>query len=243
MTLSKHNTLIWVTLFAISMGIFEGSVVIYLRALYYPSGFSFPLIPIDNHVAITELIREFASLIMLLSVGIIAGKNNSQKFAWFIYSFAVWDIIYYVLLYLILGWPESLLTWDILFLLPVIWTSPVIAPVLISFLMILLALIINHFNQKTDFKVKLNKKEWLILIIGSIVVFLSFIWDYSKFLFKNVPWKELKGSLFSNKLFDLSIQYIPESFNWLIFFLGSLIICIGIYSLFYRLKNLPDLNY
>ncbi|MCD4835016.1 MAG: hypothetical protein K8R31_14555, partial [Bacteroidales bacterium] len=86
----KHKTLFWVTIFAITMGIFEGAVVVYLRALYYPEGFNFPLIPLDNYIAITELIRELASLFMLLSVGIIAGKNFSQRFAWFIYSFAVW---------------------------------------------------------------------------------------------------------------------------------------------------------
>ena len=87
--MKKHRILIWVTIFAISMGIFEGAVVVYLRALYYPSGFDFPLIPFDIKIAITELLREFASLVMLLSVGIIAGKNFSQRFAWFIYSFAV----------------------------------------------------------------------------------------------------------------------------------------------------------
>lgn len=175
MNLKKHQTLIWVTLFAISMGIFEGAVVVYLRELYYPLGFAFPLAPIDNHIAITELIREFASLFMLLSIGFIAGKNFSQGFAWFIYSFAVWDIIYYVFLYAILSWPESLFTWDILFLLPVTWTGPVIAPVIISCLMILLALIIYHYNGKSENKVKILRNEWILLILGSAVVFISFI--------------------------------------------------------------------
>ena len=242
MNLKKHKILIWVTIFAITMGIFEGAVVVYLRALYYPEGFNFPLIPLDNYIAITELIRELASLFMLLSVGVIAGKNFSQRFAWFIYSFAVWDIIYYVFLWLILAWPESLLTWDVLFLLPVTWTGPVIAPILISVLMISLAMIIYHFNLKNNFKVRILRKEWLILILGSFIIFLSFIWDYCRFLFKNISLYELQNKSLSDKLFDLSIKYIPESFNWVLFLLGFLIIILGIYFLTIRNKSLVNLN-
>ena len=237
MKFRKHKTLLWVTIFAITMGIFEGAVVVYLRALYYPEGFNFPLIPLDNYIAITELIRELASLIMLLSVGIIAGKNFSQRFAWFIYSFAVWDIIYYVFLWLILAWPESLLTWDILFLLPVTWTGPVLTPVLISVLMILLAMIIYHFNLKNNFQVRILRKEWIILILGSFIVFISFIWDYCRFLCKNISLYELQNKSFSNKLFDLSVKYIPVSFNWVLFLSGFLIISFGIILILNRNKK------
>ena len=179
----------------------------------------------------------FASLIMLLSVGIIAGKNFSQRFAWFIYSFAVWDIIYYLFLWLILAWPESLLTWDILFLLPVTWTGPVIAPILLSMLMILLALIIYHFNLKNNFKVIILRKEWLILILGSFIVILSFIWDCCRFLFKNISLSELQNKSFSDKLFDLSVKYIPVSFSWILFLFGFAIISFGIILIYNRNKK------
>ncbi|MDA3953848.1 MAG: hypothetical protein PF485_09385 [Bacteroidales bacterium] len=237
MNFKKHQILIWVSVFAVTMGIFEGSVVVYLRALYYPEGFNFPLAPIDNQIAITELIRELASLFMLLSVGIVAGKNFSQRFAWFIYSFAIWDIIYYVFLYLILGWPESLLTWDILFLLPIIWTGPVIAPVLLSILMIILAMIIYHFNFKYNYKVKILRKEWLALILGSITVFISFIWDFCRFIIRNISLSEIKNLTFKDKLFNLSVKYIPESFNWIIYVAGVIIIIVGIVNLYKRLLN------
>lgn len=237
MNIKKHKILIWVTIFAITMGIFEGAIVVYLRALYYPEGFNFPLIPLDNYIAITELIRELASLIMLLSVGIIAGKNFSQRFAWFIYSFAVWDIIYYIFLWLILAWPESLLTWDILFLLPLIWTGPVLTPVLISMLMITLAMVIYHFNLKSNFQVKISQKEWMILILGSFIVFASFIWDYCRFLFNNISLSELQNKSFSDKLFNLSVKYIPVSFNWVLFLSGFLIISFGIILIYNRNKK------
>ncbi|MBK6833902.1 MAG: hypothetical protein IPG89_06345 [Bacteroidetes bacterium] len=65
---------------------------------------------------------------MLVGAGIIAGKTRLTRFAYFIIAFAIWDIFYYVFLYVLLQWPESLFTWDILFLVPVPWTGPVIAP-------------------------------------------------------------------------------------------------------------------
>jgi len=235
--LENKKVFIWITLFAISMGIFEGAVVVYLRALYFPAGFAFPLKLMSTQVAITELIREFASLIMLLSVGIIAGKNFTQRFAWFIYSFAVWDIVYYIFLYLILGWPESIFTWDVLFLLPVTWTGPVIAPIIISLLMILLAIVIHKQNTKTNNQFKVVKKEWIILVFGSLVVFTSFIWDYCRFIIQNIGSFGNKGQSFSKRMVELSFQYIPDRFPWLIFIVGIIIIGAGIFFVNRRNKK------
>ncbi|MGE0090722.1 MAG: hypothetical protein AB7S50_14715 [Bacteroidales bacterium] len=235
--MKKHHVLIWITLFAIAMGIFEGAVVVYIRALYYPEGFDFPLKLMSNQVAITEIIRELASLIMLISVGAIAGKNFSQRFAWFIYSFAVWDIIYYVFLYLILSWPKSLFTWDILFLLPVTWTGPVISPLIISIFMILLALVIFKQNSKSNNQFKIVKKEWVILILGSLFVFFSFIWDYCRFIIQNLGSTRNIGQSFSKRMVELSFQYIPDQFPWLIFILGAIIICTRIFSINRRNKK------
>ncbi|HNY09113.1 MAG TPA: hypothetical protein PKO42_04430, partial [Tenuifilaceae bacterium] len=137
-----RSKLIWVTLFAIAMGLLESAVVIYMRELLYPGGFSFPLSPIPERLAVTELLRELATLVMLVGVGVVAGRNFPERFAWFIFSFGVWDIFYYVFLKLLIGWPTSMLTWDLLFLIPVTWTGPVVAPVAISLMMITLALVI-----------------------------------------------------------------------------------------------------
>jgi len=113
------SKLLWVTLFAVAMGMLESSVVIYLRELYYPAGFKFPLHATSYTVAVTELFRELSTLIMLLGIGMLAGKNKHERFAWFIYSFAIWDIFYYVFLYLLINWPVTLFDWDVLFLLPI----------------------------------------------------------------------------------------------------------------------------
>ena len=137
-----HQQLFTITAFAIAMGFLESAVVVYLREILYPEGFAFPLSPIPVSLALTELLREVATLIMLVGIGIIAAKRFSTGFAWFIYSFAIWDIFYYLFLKLLLDWPESLFTWDVLFLIPTTWTGPVLSPILVSLTMILLALVI-----------------------------------------------------------------------------------------------------
>ena len=93
-----NSTLIIVSVFSIAMGFFESAVVIYLREIYFPDGFSFPLNPIHGSILTVEVLRELATLIMLISIGILAGRNRVQKFAYFIFGFAVWDIFYYIFL-------------------------------------------------------------------------------------------------------------------------------------------------
>lgn len=221
-----HN-LLWLSLFSIAMGFFESAVVVYLRKLYYPFGFEFPLAPMDNTIAITELFRELATLIMLYTVSLIAGKTFKQRFAWFIFCFAVWDIFYYIFLYLLIGWPSSLLTWDILFLIPVTWTGPVIAPVLVSLTMIVTALYIVWKDSKNK-TFRLNALRWSFFISGSILIFLAFIWDYSAYILEYYSFRELWNLSRDPALFDISYNYIPMHFNWFLFIIGELIIISGI---------------
>jgi hypothetical protein len=130
------KTLTWLTLFCIAMGFLESSVVVYLRELYYPEGFRFPLSPIEKDIVTTEFWREIATVIMLLGVAMLSGRSAVQRLAFFIFSFAVWDIFYYVFLYLLLGWPSSVMTWDILFLVPLPWLGPVLSVLIITVLMV-----------------------------------------------------------------------------------------------------------
>lgn len=61
MRLKDSNMLrkfVWLTLFGIAMGILESIVVVYLRELYYPSGFSFPLGLLPVKIYATEVLRE-----------------------------------------------------------------------------------------------------------------------------------------------------------------------------------------
>src|SRR5690349_2988847 len=145
------RTITGLVLFAIAFGYVEAAVVAYLRSIYTPlrahfyppssAGELFPLLTLDQLRALgpehtarlnTELGREFATLLMLSSVALVAARKPREWIAAFVLCFGIWDITFYAFLKLLLNWPASLLTWDILFLLPVPWVGPVIAPILVS---------------------------------------------------------------------------------------------------------------
>jgi len=217
----------YLTIFSIAMGFMESAVVIYLRALYYPDGFVFPLVPLDGKILITELLRELATLIMLIVAGIISGKNFAQRFVFFLFCFAVWDIFYYVFLYLLIGWPATLLDWDILFLLPVPWIGPVLAPCLLSLMMILLMLMVTWL-QENQRMVKFSRVDLILLVSGSLVVIGSFTRDYFMMI------AATDASTTGSGMMDILRNFIPESFNWLLFGTGVLLLMADFVLIFLR---------
>jgi len=126
------SRLVWLTAFGVAFGYLEGAVVVYLRTIYYPGGFGFPLALPEDRILGVELGREVATLIMLWAVARLAGRSGWDRFGVFAFLFGVWDIVFYAALWLALGWPESLLTWDVLFLVPLVWTGPVITALLVA---------------------------------------------------------------------------------------------------------------
>jgi len=230
------KTILWLTAFSIAMGYMESAVVVYLREIYYPEGFKSPLVPITPDIAATEFWREAATIIMLIGAGVMAGKSSVQRFAFFIYSFAIWDIFYYVFLKVLLDWPESLFTWDILFLIPVPWVGPVIAPCIVSCTMIFLTMTIVYFEQKYRV-LKITFKEWLLLILGSITCIISFMWDYITYLSINGADKAAWTLSSNNNMFDEVSNYIPQHFNRLLFGIGEGMILMAIVVLIKRLKG------
>jgi hypothetical protein len=216
---------VWTSAFAIAMAYLESAVVVYLRKIYYPNGFRFPLVALDVSIAVTEIFREAATVVMLIAIGALVGRSRYEKFAFFLLSFAVWDIFYYVFLWLLLAWPESLMTWDILFLIPVMWVGPVVTPIILSLTMIVLAGGILKIEAAGTFR-GIRPSEWALLIVGSVVVIVSFTADYTTFVVQEGGWQ----SLFSMEDAARSIreQYIPIEFPWWIFVVGEGIIVAGI---------------
>lgn len=220
-------------IFAFAMGLLETIVVVYLRQLYYPRGFDFPLVEFSPFLFKIEFLREFVTVVMLVTVGILAGRTRMKSFAFFLYAFAVWDISYYIGLKFLLGWPASLLTWDILFLIPVVWVGPVLAPVICSLAMILLAVYIIRIDEK-GIKPVMSKLDWSFQIAGSVIVFISFIWDYSMMLFRGNFLSRL-STLSTDKEFHAALaSYVPVWFNWYLFSLGMIIILYGIVKMILR---------
>ncbi len=215
-----------IALFAIAMGFLESSVVIYLRLSLYPSGFRFPLAPMSTALILTEIIREGATVIMLICAGFLAGKTWYTRFAYFLYAFALWDIFYYVFLKILINWPGNLLTWDILFLIPTNWVGPVITPVIVSLTMIVFAFIIIWFDSN-KIKIKISTIDWFFILSGSVILILAFTWDYSCFVLGRCPFSSLMV-MPEKDLINLSAQYIPAKFNWLLFTFAEITICAGI---------------
>ncbi|MDD5327617.1 MAG: hypothetical protein PHY02_07370 [Phycisphaerae bacterium] len=163
-----------VVVFGIAFAYIEASVVVYLREIFHPSGFTFPLIEFGNNplwrrLLLTETGREAATLVLILSSSWLFGQNRRQRFAFFLTIFAVWDIFYYVWLKVLIGWPVSVMDWDILFLMPTVWAGPVIAPVIVSFVMLVFAGIILY-----RYSVKSTPIDWFVFTLSAVIVITSF---------------------------------------------------------------------
>ena len=228
-----YRKLFLLFLFSIAMGFMESAIVIYLRELYYPNGFNFPLTIIPPNIAIVEILREAATLVMLVTIGLLVGRNAFEKLTYFLFCFAVWDLFYYVFLKLFLDWPESMFTWDILFLIPVPWIGPVLAPCLLSLTMILLTVTMMRHHKKEP-TIKLRRKEWLLFISGTLVVIFSFTWDYLKLASMT---SSVAGAARGEQLFKDFMNYVPGSYNWLLFIAGEILLLMAIWFI-HRRKDL-----
>lgn len=157
----KNSKIIAVSIFSIAFALLEAMIVVYLGQvieLKYGQVFtqlpayqndtlvnlgfivftSFKLLSFWQDIYL-EILREMATLVILSSVAYLSGKNWWQRLAFFLLSFGLWDIFYYFWLYLVIGWPKTLLDLDILFLIPVPWVAPVIVPLFISLVMIVVS--------------------------------------------------------------------------------------------------------
>ena len=158
-----------VVVFAAAMAWVESAVVYYLRTMvnrinpYQPD----PL-PLIGGLGQVELVRELATLLMLLAVGYLAGRNWASRLGYTAIAFGVWDILYYVFLKVICDWPRSLLDWDILFLIPLPWWGPVIAPMSIAALMILWGTLVNRAELQSLSQAVAGK--WVLLGVAGIAL-------------------------------------------------------------------------
>lgn len=230
--------LLWIALFAIAMGYLETSVVVYLRALYYPEGFAFPLKSMPQSLAVTELYREAATLIMIFIVSTLAAKLWLHRFAWFLLIFAIWDIMYYVFLKLLLNWPESFFTTDILFLLPVIWTGPVLAPVINSSTMLILASAILINRKGVFLLTRLNAIEWVLLVTGSVLILSAYMKDFVVYVLDYKSTNISADITWSDLALILPLRFIPQSFDWLLFSAGVLLHFGAILFILFRVRKM-----
>jgi hypothetical protein len=194
-----------VVTFAIAMAWVEAASVFYIRALVdriepYQAN---PL-PIHGVLGNVELWREAATLVMLATLGLLAGRTWGRRAGYVAIAFGTWDIFYYVFLRIVSGWPRTLLDWDILFLLPLPWWGPVLAPVSIALLMIVWGTLAT---QRAD-RARDPRWAWVLACTGTVLALAVFMTD---------AWRALPGGR------DAVLQVLPTSFNWPLFSVALLL--------------------
>jgi hypothetical protein len=193
-----RRRLFWLSLFGLAFGYIEAAVVVYLREPYYPEGFGFPLADVPARLLWTEVAREAATLLLLLSMSFLAARSRLRRFAVFAFCFGVWDLVYYLALKLLVDWPASLLDWDVLFLIPLPWTGPILAPVLVSLTLLTAAVLL--LSIPADRPVSFRPRDWIIELLAGLVIIASFLWNVPALQSRAVPgpypwWLFLTGYL------------------------------------------------
>jgi len=166
--------LLAIVLFVIALGYIESAVVVYLRAIFYPEGFNFPLANIEGilgsgRLLVTEIGREAATLIVIFASSYLLGSNLRSRSAYFLIIFAVWDISYYIWLKILINWPASFMDWDILFLIPITWAAPVLAPIISSLMMLAISALLLS-NRKLE----MTRPKAGILFIAALAIITLF---------------------------------------------------------------------
>jgi hypothetical protein len=233
---SIQKKIFFLTVFGIAMGFLEAVVVVYLRQLYYPEGFGFPLKEAIGAGFFLEYLREIATIVMLLTVSVLAGRTTYERFSYFLYCFGAWDIFYYVGLKVLLNWPSSLLTWDILFLIPVVWLAPVLAPIACAFTMIIFSGFILYYHHK-GYPVRINLLEWSLMSSGALVILITFIWDYAKVIIQGRFYRSFFSLAIDLHFQSIMTSYIPRTYNWTLFVFGEFLILCSLVIFVRRMKS------
>jgi hypothetical protein len=188
--------------FGIAMAWVESAVVVYLRTLigrlvpYQPD----PL-PFSVGLGEIELVREVATLVMLLLVGALAGRTWAQRMAYAAIAFGIWDIFYYVFLVPMSGWPRSVFDWDILFLLPLPWWGPVLAPASIAALLVVGGTLMIRVTAQ-ELRLVSRRFTWGFSLVGVGLALYTFMADAVRV---------------SSQGTGAIRQVLPTSFNWGLF--------------------------
>jgi hypothetical protein len=205
-----------VFVFAVAMAWMESATVVYLRTLVGRiDPYQADPLPISVGLGQIELIRETATLIMLLAAGLLAGRTWRSRLAYTLIAFGVWDIFYYVFLAIITAWPRSLLDWDVLFLIPLPWWGPVLAPMLIALLMIVGGTSVVQADRP-DRPIWPNWKAWLLNLCGVVLALI---------IFMRPALQSIANGAESVR------QALPNEFNWLPFTIALLLMAAPIVDL------------
>jgi len=210
----KTRNLVWLTLFAICMAQVEASLVVHLRSVYYPGNplEIFPLNLLTHRDLAIELVRELATVVMILAVALLTTRGFTRVFAVFVYVFGLWDIFYYLWLKIMIGWPVSWLEWDVLFLIPWPWLGPWLSPVLIA----LLFVVWGGWILTSSNEVRFSRGTAVLFVVGALLALVSFLLPATPLL--------LEGE-------EAFRGYQPGDFLWSLFISGYILMAIGLWRI------------
>ncbi len=186
---SFRTTAATVIAYAVAMAYLEAAVVVYLQvALGGQVGAIFPLRPaiVAGDLVAIEVGREAATLVMIAAVGVLAGRTRVERLAWGAVVFGAWDIGYYAWLFVFSGWPPSLATTDLLFLIPVPWVGPVWSPVIVSMALVGVGLVAAR-TVRSGRPLSLSRRHWLAGLAGGLLVILSWTLDAGRLIDGGLP--------------------------------------------------------
>ncbi len=211
--MNAKRTLTILSVYAVAMALLESTVVVYMRRLYYADDplEIFPLQFLNSYDAILELSREAATVMMILTVALLAeSSSRTRSFAAFVFVFGVWDLFYYFWLKVLMGWPTSWLEWDVLFLIPTVWLGPWVCPAMISLLFIAW----GFWTLRSVNSISFTPRSFTVFAIGVGLGLASFL----------QPALEV---LIDGGITELS-QYTPGSFWWWLFVPSFLLMACGL---------------
>lgn len=207
--MTRRSRLLAVTFFSTAMAWVESATVAYLRTLLgRVEPYQQTPLPTLSFLGATELVREVATVVMLSAVAFLAGKSWRERSGYFMVAFGSWDILYYLFLKLIVGWPHTLFDWDVLFLIPLPWWGPVLAPMLISFVLIVGGLLLA-FSGGMIPAINPSRVSWLFCLCGLATAL---------YLFMAPSIHAVAGD--SRGV----TEQLPTAFNWMVFLFALVLI-------------------
>ena len=205
------RVLVTLGVYAASMAWVESTLVVYLRRLYYPDNplVMFPLRIWPMQDLLMELVREAATLVMILAVSLLSVRGRVRRTAAFLFVFGVWDLCYYLFLKAALGWPVTWTEWDVLFLIPWPWLAPWVTPAVAALLFVLWA--IPVLGREED--VAVPRRFWALVAGGLCLMLASFL----------APALPLLGADP-----EAIAKFVPVRFPWWLYLPGAALLATGL---------------
>lgn len=211
--MKNRATLTFLSIYAVSMGLLEAAVVVYMRRLYYASNPKeiFPLEFLNSYDPALELSREAATIGMILAVACLAERSSlTRTFAAFAFVFGAWDLWYYVWLKVLMDWPSSWWEWDVLFLIPSLWLGPWICPALIA----LLFVVWGGWTLQSSRAISFTPRSLATFVIGAALGLVAFM--------------EPAWTVTMSEGTEALSQYTPEKFWWWLFGISLVLMAGGL---------------